>query len=96
MKRSLTALFVIMSAIAPSKRAFCAIARILPKGFLKEKPFPVPSKNRATYPNKLGSIAPWGAALCAIAVAHPALANEENVSPALADQNRAGALSTLR
>ena len=52
MKRSLTALFVIISAIAS------------------------------------------GSALCAIAVAHPALANEENVSPALVDQNRAAALVT--
>jgi hypothetical protein len=52
MKRSLTALFVIISAIAS------------------------------------------GSALCVITVAHPALANEENLSPALADQNRAAALVT--
>lgn len=42
----------------------------------------------------MSAIAPWGAALCAIVMAHPALANEENVSPAIADHGQAGFLIT--
>ncbi|MBW4632483.1 MAG: hypothetical protein KME30_11455 [Iphinoe sp. HA4291-MV1] len=42
----------------------------------------------------ISAIAPWAAPLGSIAVAHPALANEENVSPAITNYGRADALVT--
>lgn len=96
MKRSPIPLFVMMSVIARRMpKVFPSKNQETNSSSSKEHLKIASSWNKATtYGIMSYPIILLGAALCAIAVSHPALANEENISPALPEQNRAAVLVT--